>query len=228
MKTTSWMSASLAVCAALHGAALAQTPPAPAPAPPPAAPATTGPVPRPASSAATPQAEAGEPRADTSSITDSPAGQTGDVNAAPSGAAQGARKGAAKQGQSGLTKAAPSGAASEAQSGPAKAAPGDPAKAAKPAGEGTVVKGGAKTDRLDLGLATVTGDHEQPKVLYIVPWKKADIGDLEGRPMNSLVDEILSPVDRDVFKREVVYYKGIQADTSQNGAPVAPAAKGEK
>jgi hypothetical protein len=77
-------------------------------------------------------------------------------------------------------------------------------------------------------LATVTGDHEQPKVLYIVPWKRADIGDLEGKPMNSLVDEILSPVDRDVFRREVVYYKAIQADTSQNGAPATPAAKVEK
>jgi len=28
------------------------------------------------------------------------------------------------------------------------------------------------------------------------PWKKSDIGDLAGKPMNSLVDEILAPVDR--------------------------------
>ena len=84
------------------------------------------------------------------------------------------------------------------------------------------------TDRLELGTATVTGDREQPKVMYIVPWKKSDIGDLAGKPMNSLVDEILAPVDRDVFKREVVYYKAVQADTSQNGAPGRPADQGEK
>ncbi len=48
-------------------------------------------------------------------------------------------------------------------------------------------------DRLELGTATVTGDREQPKVMYIVPWKKSDIGDLAGKPMNSLVDEILAP-----------------------------------
>ena len=60
-----------------------------------------------------------------------------------------------------------------------------------------------KIDRLELGTATVTGDREQPKVMYIVPWKRSDIGDLAGKPMNSLVDEILAPVDRDVFKREV-------------------------
>lgn len=83
-------------------------------------------------------------------------------------------------------------------------------------------------DRLELGTATVTGDREQPKVMYIVPWKKSDIGDLAGKPMNSLVDEILAPVDRDVFKREVVYYKAVQADTSQNGAPAHPSDQGEK
>jgi cytoskeletal protein RodZ len=59
-------------------------------------------------------------------------------------------------------------------------------------------------DKLQLGTATVTGDREQPKVMYVVPWKRPDIGDPEGKPMNSLVDEILSPVDRDTFKREVV------------------------
>jgi hypothetical protein len=89
-------------------------------------------------------------------------------------------------------------------------------------------KAPGSADRLELGTATVTGDREQPKVMYIVPWKKSDIGDLAGKPMNSLVDEILAPVDRDVFKREVVYYKAVQADTSQNGAPAHPSNQGEK
>ena len=79
-----------------------------------------------------------------------------------------------------------------------------------------------------MGTATVTGDREQPKVMYIVPWKRSDIGDLAGRPMNSLVDEILAPVDRDVFKREVVYYQAVQADASQNGAQPKAAPQGEK
>ena len=59
----------------------------------------------------------------------------------------------------------------------------------------------AAADRMDLGMATVTGDREQPKVMYIVPWKKSDIGDLSGKPMNSLLDEALAPIDRDEFKR---------------------------
>jgi hypothetical protein len=89
-------------------------------------------------------------------------------------------------------------------------------------------KGPEVTDKLELGTATVTGDREQPKVMYIVPWKKSDIGDLAGKPMNSLVDEILAPVDRDVFKREVLYYKAVQADASQNGAQSRPSQQGEK
>jgi hypothetical protein len=84
------------------------------------------------------------------------------------------------------------------------------------------------SDRLQLGTATVTGDREQPKVMYVVPWKRSDIGDLAGKPMNSLVDEILSPVDRDVFKREVGYYKAVQGDASQNGAPGRPSEQVEK
>jgi hypothetical protein len=103
-----------------------------------------------------------------------------------------------------------------------------PARAAAPARGPTAAPGASKIDRLDLGTATVTGSQEQPKVMYIVPWKKSDIGDLAGKPMNSLVDEILAPVDRDVFKREVVYYQAVQADASQNGAPPKPAQQGEK
>ena len=78
-----------------------------------------------------------------------------------------------------------------------------------------------------MGTATVTGDREQPKVMYIVPWKKSDIGDLSGKPMNSLLDEALAPVDRDEFKRQVVYYRAVKADASQNGAK-PPAQQGEK
>jgi hypothetical protein len=80
------------------------------------------------------------------------------------------------------------------------------------------------TDKLELQTATVTGDREQPKVMYIVPWKKSDIGDLSGKPMNSLLDEALAPVDRDEFKREVMYYQAVRADASQNGASTGGAA----
>jgi hypothetical protein len=113
---------------------------------------------------------------------------------------------------------------------PAASPPRNPAPAAAvPGAPGApgAQKGANKVDRLELSTATVTGDREQPKVMYIVPWKKSDIGDLEGKPMNSLVDEILSPVDRDVFRREVRYYQTVKPDGSQNGAR-PPSGQGEK
>jgi nucleoid-associated protein YgaU len=127
------------------------------------------------------------------------------------------------------SEAAPQPPAQAAPQAPPQAASQAPAKpAAKPAANSPAAQKAAKSDRLELGTATVTGDREQPKVMYIVPWKKSDIGDLAGKPMNSLVDEILAPVDRDVFKREVVYYGALQGEMSQNGALPKPAPQGEK
>ncbi len=66
-------------------------------------------------------------------------------------------------------------------------------------------------DRLDLEGTTITGNQELPKALHIVPWKSAEAGDLAARPMNSLVDEILAPIDRDVFLRELDYYEAVHS-----------------
>ena len=61
-------------------------------------------------------------------------------------------------------------------------------------------------DRLDLESTQVTGNRELPKVMVIVPWKHADVGNVAGRPANSLMDEVLKPLDRDVLRRELDYY----------------------
>ena len=87
---------------------------------------------------------------------------------------------------------------------------------AKPA-----ARGNAK-DRLDLEATQITGNRELPKVLYIVPWRSAEMGDLVGRPVNSLLDEVLEPVDRDVFRRQNRYFEALQPNEA------APASKPEK
>ena len=66
--------------------------------------------------------------------------------------------------------------------------------------------GGNVMDRMDLGRTEITGNQELPKVLYIVPWQKSDPGDLMGRPVNTLLDEVLAPIDRSEFMRQVDYY----------------------
>ena len=112
-----------------------------------------------------------------------------------------------------------------ATSAPAKgaAAKSAPAKGAS-AGKTPAKKG---TDRLELETMDVTGNSELPKVLYIVPWKPSELGDMAGRPVNSLLDEVLQPLDRDVFKRENRYYEALQPDAAgaKSDAPQGSEAK---
>jgi hypothetical protein len=93
--------------------------------------------------------------------------------------------------------------------------------AGKPASAANKPKGNAK-DRLDLEASQITGNRELPKVLYIVPWRSAELGDLVGRPVNSLLDEVLEPIDRDVFRRQNRYFEALQPNAA------APASKPEK
>jgi hypothetical protein len=83
-----------------------------------------------------------------------------------------------------------------------------PAAPAKPAG------GRKAQDRLELDATQITGNSELPRVLYVVPWKRSDLGDLTGRPVNSLLDEVLTPVDRDVFRRQNRYYEALRPDAA--------------
>lgn len=68
-------------------------------------------------------------------------------------------------------------------------------------------------DTLDLGTTSITGNQELPKVLYIVPWKSSDLGDLAGRPVETLLDEVLAPVDPQEFERHLSYYMALYGDS---------------
>jgi hypothetical protein len=79
-------------------------------------------------------------------------------------------------------------------------------------------------DRAVIDPTVILGSRELPKVLYIVPWKKPVPGDLSGRPMVSVVEEALAPLDRDVFARQVQYRAQQQArlQASAQAAAQAP------
>jgi hypothetical protein len=100
------------------------------------------------------------------------------------------------------------------------------AASAPQAGRRTPANTGPAVDRLELDTTQITGNRELPRVLYVVPWKRSDLGDLTGRPANSLLDEVLAPVDRDVFRRQNKYYDALRPDTSMAGASAG--AEGEK
>ena len=64
-------------------------------------------------------------------------------------------------------------------------------------------------DSMELNRTEITGNQELPKVLYIVPWQKSDPGDLMGKPVNTLIDEVLAPLDREEFIRQVEYHNDL-------------------
>ncbi|MGI9204664.1 MAG: hypothetical protein ACR2Q3_11675 [Woeseiaceae bacterium] len=70
-------------------------------------------------------------------------------------------------------------------------------------------------DEIDLGRTEITGNQELPTVLYIVPWKKSDPGNLMGRPVNTLLDEVLTPIDRSEFIRQVDYYGDLYVEEEE-------------
>lgn len=65
--------------------------------------------------------------------------------------------------------------------------------------------------RLELDTAKVTGNRELPRVMAIVPWKKAPAGELPGRPVKSLLDEALAPADRLVMRRQAEHWAALEA-----------------
>src|ERR1700683_3095421 len=124
------------------------------------------------------------------------------------------------------------------QARPTRRAPADPegAPQTQPPPAPATPKGGKASDRIELDTTQISGNRELPKVMYVVPWRKADPGEFTGKPLNSLLDEALTPVDRDVFRRQNRYYAALSAapgsDKSQPGAAgdgaAAPTPKDEK
>lgn len=52
---------------------------------------------------------------------------------------------------------------------------------------------------------SIVGNKEAPKSLFIVPWKSSDIG-AETSLSSQLLNEMLTPLDKDVFERELRFY----------------------
>ncbi len=82
-------------------------------------------------------------------------------------------------------------------------------------------------DRADIDRTQIIGNSELPKVLYIVPWKKPLPSPLSGRPVKSVLDDALSPLERDVFRREIDYGRQLQGraeapPTASADAAVSP------
>ena len=94
----------------------------------------------------------------------------------------------------------------------------------------TTVKPSTAIDRMQLESSEITGNRELPKVMSIVPWKAAEPPAGPDRPLNSLVEDVLRPIDRDEFRREIGYVADLRkpAEASENApasaSPIKPPA----
>lgn len=57
----------------------------------------------------------------------------------------------------------------------------------------------------ELSGMSIVGNDEAPKSLYIVPWKSSEIG--VKTSLNMMLNESDGPVDRDVFMRQLEFYR---------------------
>ena len=63
---------------------------------------------------------------------------------------------------------------------------------------------------------SVLGNDDAPKALVIVPWKSSVLGDTLS--VSRLLDDERQPVDRDVFLRELAYYRIRAESTGARGS----------
>ncbi|HEX5459144.1 MAG TPA: hypothetical protein VFX20_04165 [Steroidobacteraceae bacterium] len=75
---------------------------------------------------------------------------------------------------------------------------------------------------LNLGATDITGNKELPKVMVIVPWKGSLGASGVIKPTDSLLDEVLQPVDRSVFQRRIRYYGQLNGARPPAASRVAP------
>jgi hypothetical protein len=62
-----------------------------------------------------------------------------------------------------------------------------------------------QSEAKELSGMSIVGNDEAPKSLYIVPWKSSEIG--AETSLDTMLNEGDVPVDRDVFKRQLGFYK---------------------
>jgi len=60
---------------------------------------------------------------------------------------------------------------------------------------------------MNLKGMTIIGSNEAPKGLSIVPWQVPAPDTAIEKPHFTVADEIFRPIDRDVFRRQLTYYK---------------------
>lgn len=64
----------------------------------------------------------------------------------------------------------------------------------------------SEEDKLIMEGTSIIGNSEMPNVLYVVPWKQTPQPNLNPELHESLIEDQLKPVDRDIFLKRISHY----------------------
>jgi hypothetical protein len=84
------------------------------------------------------------------------------------------------------------------------------------AAEEEVVTVERAAEALELDAIAITGNDELPRILAIVPWKSAEPGEVPGRPVDSLLNEVIAPIDRREYRRQLSYHEALHGETPES------------
>ena len=60
-------------------------------------------------------------------------------------------------------------------------------------------------ERIEMEGTSIIGNKEQPNILYILPWRTADLPEMVELPLSSLINDALQPIDRETVLRQQKY-----------------------
>lgn len=64
-------------------------------------------------------------------------------------------------------------------------------------------------------VTNVVGSQEAPTVMNVVPWKDKEVKLEKKSPTTAILKQVLEPLDRDVLRREVQYFRSLQEQKNQ-------------
>ncbi len=60
-------------------------------------------------------------------------------------------------------------------------------------------------ERINMEGTSIIGNKELPNILYIVPWKPANLPEMVELPLSTLINGALEPIDRKTLLRQQYY-----------------------
>jgi hypothetical protein len=74
-------------------------------------------------------------------------------------------------------------------------------------------------EKTELEGITITGNKEQPNILYVISWKSPELPPVADIPLASLIELALEPLDRRSVLREEQYYNATKIFTLKQTTP---------